>query len=92
VNGIFLKSGVAPNRFESPCAVIIGIGGNVRCFLRIHFTRAAGLCRERPGNPVAHPAALFLPDSRPIRPMPKPNPRALCLREAESPVCTLYRS
>jgi hypothetical protein len=45
VNGIFLKSGVAPNRFESPCAVIIGIGGNVRCFLRIHFTRDAHCCR-----------------------------------------------
>ena len=51
VNGIFWKSGVAPNRFESPCAVIIGIGGNVRCFLRSHFTRARGLCRRPAGVP-----------------------------------------
>src|SRR5579884_3532966 len=39
VNGIFLKSGVAPNRFDSPCAVMIG--GKWSCFLHFHFTRAA---------------------------------------------------
>ena len=76
VNGMFLKSGTAPNRFESPCAVIIGIGGNVRSFLRIHFTRAAVLCRRPAGVPslgrpairrtsvarsVPRPTTLFVP-------------------------------